>query len=228
MRHLVTVFCTIALLAAPGAAQISRRSVRATGDAVISVRPDLAKLAVSVITQGATAEEAGAANASKVEAVLAALRRALGSDATIQTISYSLTPNYKYPTGGGQPTLVGYTASNSVEVTTPDLTILGRLIDTAANAGATTVSSLRFTLRNELPHKMEALKLAAANAREKAKAIAAGLGVNLGYVVLADEGVTVRYATDSRADAGAATTTPIETGMVTVHATVTVEMEITP
>jgi uncharacterized protein YggE len=228
MRHLLTVLWAFALLAAPAAAQTSRRSVRATGDAVISVRPDLAKLAVSVITQGVTAEEAGAMNASKVEAVLAALRRVLGSDATIQTISYSLTPNYKYPTGGGQPTLVGYTASNSVEVTTPDLTILGRLIDTATTAGATTVSSLRFTLRNELPHKLEALKLAAANAREKAKAIAAGLGLSLGYVLIADEGVTVRYSTDTRTDAGTATTTPIETGMVTVHATVTVEMEITP
>jgi uncharacterized protein YggE len=216
------------LLAGLLAAGQSRRSIRATGDAVVTARPDQAKLAVSVITTGATAEEAGAANASKVEAVLAALRRMLSADATIQTVSYSLTPNYRYPQGGGTPILTGYTASNTVEVTTPDLTILGRLIDTAANAGATTVGSLVFMLRNDLPQKMEALKLAAANAREKAKAIALGLGVNLGYVLTADEGVTVRYANDVRTDSGKASTTPIETGMVTVQATVTVEMEIAP
>lgn len=216
------------LLACLLAAGQTRRSIRATGEAVVAARPDQAKLAVSVITTGATAEEAGAANASKVEAVLAALRRVLSADATIQTVSYSLTPNYRYPQGGGTPVLTGYTASNTVEVTTPDLTVLGRLIDTAANAGATTVGSLRFMLRNDLPQKMEALKLAAANAREKAKAIALGLGVNLGYVLTADEGVTVRYANDVRTDSGKTATTPVETGMVTVYATVTVEMEITP
>jgi uncharacterized protein YggE len=224
MRQLWLAIAVVALLAAPGTGQ-ARRSIRAAGDGVVSVRPDQARLSVSVITQAATAEEAGAANATRVEAVLAALRRMLGAEAAIQTVAYSLTPNFRHPPGGGAALLVGYTASNTVEVTTPDMTALGRLIDTAMNAGASSIGGLRFMLRNELPHRLEALRLAALNARDKARAIATGLGVNTGFILSADEGVTVRTAADARAGA---VTTPIETGMVTVHATVTVELEIAP
>ena len=51
------------------------RLVRAFGEAVITVKPDLARLQVGVVTQASTAREANVQNAAQVEAVLAQLRQ---------------------------------------------------------------------------------------------------------------------------------------------------------
>src|SRR5260370_2679295 len=90
----------------------------------VSAKPDQAKLDAGVITQAATAQDAAAQNASQVDAVLAQLRAVLGSAADIKTISYSLSPNYRYPQGA-PPVLTGYTASNTVEITMSALSLIG-------------------------------------------------------------------------------------------------------
>ncbi len=211
-------------------AQLLRRPfIRASGDAIVSVKPDLLKINVGVTTQAATAQEAADGNANQVASVLAALRRVLGSSGDIKTVSYSVNPNYKYPTGGGTPTLTGYTANNTVEVSTSDLSLAGKIIDTAVQAGATNVTGLRFTLKDARPVRQQALKEATQEARSRAEAIAAGLGVRLGHVLSAEEGGAVRPVTvvDARITAGA-TPTPIESGMVDVSATVVIEVEIAP
>jgi len=203
------------------------RLVRASGEGVVSVVPDRAKVSVGAVTQAATAQEAAAQNASQVEAVLAQLRSLLGASADIKTISYSLTPNYRYPQGGGPPTLVNYTASNTVEVTLADLSLIGKVIDTAAQAGANQIQSLRFTVADPEPLRARALAAAAKQARARAEAIASGLGVRLAAILTAQEGTVVRY-TDTREVAAGAPQTPIETGLVEVRATVTVEIELAP
>jgi len=222
----------LGLLAVPLAAQVetpARRLVRATGEGIVTAVPDRAKVLVGVVTQAVTAQEAAAQNATQVEAVLAQLKLLLGANADLKTINYSLTPNYRYPQGGGTPTLVGYTASNTVEVTIADLTLIGKVIDAAAQAGANQIQSLRFTVANPEPLRARALSEAAKQARAKAEAIASGLGLRLGAVFSAEEGsvTTPRYL-DSREVTAGAPQTPIETGLVEVRATVTVQIEIAP
>src|SRR5579862_9792440 len=95
-------------------------SVQANGDAVNQVKPDLAKLTIGVVTQAPSAQVAAAQNATQLQATLEKLRAALGSRGEIRTAGYSVTPNYQYPREGA-PTIAGYTASNTVEVTTSDL-----------------------------------------------------------------------------------------------------------
>ena len=205
----------------------AQRLVRATGEGIVSTVPDRAKISVGVVTQALSAQEAAAQNATQVEAVLAQLRLLLGVGADLQTINYSLTPNYRYPQGGGTPTLVGYTASNTVEVTMADLSITGRVIDAAAQAGANQIQSLRFTLADPEPLRVRALTAAAKQARARAEAIASGLGLHLGAVISAQEGaVVVPKYVDTREVAAGAPQTPIETGLVEVRATVTVEIEL--
>jgi len=146
----------------------ARRLVRATGDATLSTKPDQAKINVGVVTQAATAQEASTQNAAQVETVLARLRQVLGAVGEMKTIGYSLTPNYKYPQGGGTPTLIGFTASNTVEVTTNDLSLIGKVIDTAIQAGATNVQGLRFTAKDAESLRSVALaKIGRASCRER-------------------------------------------------------------
>jgi hypothetical protein len=209
-----------------------RSSVRASGDASVSVKPDQLKLNVGVTTQAATAQEASDQNAAQVTAVIAALKKVVGAAGDIKTVGYSVTPQYRYPQGGGTPTLTGYTANNSVEVTTGDLSLAGRMIDTAVQAGATNVQGLRFALKDQEPARAEALRLATMQAKRHAEAIATGLSARLGYVIAAAEGGAIRVVnTDIRAlgaAAGGSTPTPVETGMVDVYATVTLEVELIP
>ncbi|MFB3829506.1 MAG: SIMPL domain-containing protein [Bryobacteraceae bacterium] len=205
-------------------AQTVPRTVRADGEASVSVQPDQAKINTGVITQGATAQEAASRNATLVETLLSQLRGALGSNGETRTVSYSISPNYKY-TQGQPAELIGYTATNMVEVTMYDLSTIGKIIDVASQAGANSVQSLRFGIREPEPVRGRVLGAAAKQARAHAEAIAAGLGGRLGAVLAAQEGVVYSSSPlDSRV--GAATPTPIEPGLVTVQATVTVEMEL--
>ena len=76
--------------------------------------------------------------------------------------------------------IIGYTASNTVEVTTYDLSLIGKLIDTANQAGANSVGNLSFGLQNPEPVTEQALGQAAKQAQAHANAIAAGLGAKTG------------------------------------------------
>jgi len=202
------------------------RVVRATGEAVLSVKPDQVKINVGVVSQGATAQEAAAQNAGQMDAMLAKLKQALGAAGETRTVAYSITPNYKY-TQGQPPVLTGFTASNTVEATTSDLSSAGAIIDAASQAGANNISNLRFAIKNEEPVRAQALGEAARQARAHAEAIATGLGARLGAVRSAQEGAVVAPLPLNRSTADAAASpTPIESGLVEVRASVTVDIEL--
>ena len=90
---------------------------------------------------------------------------------------------------GQTPTIIGYTTTNMVRVTTTDLSILGKLIDAANQAGANSVGGLSFGLQDPEPKVQQALTSATKQAMSHAGAIASGLGGTLGPVVTAQEGV---------------------------------------
>ena len=229
----VTFAGALALLAIGATAQttVQRRPfVRATGEGVVSVRPDQAKVSVAVVNQAATADEAASQNATRTNNVLDALRKLLGSGAEIRTVSYTLSPHYNYPRDGGTPTLAGYIATNLIEVTLGDISLIGRVIDTAVQAGATRIDGMRLMLKDEEPARHQALRLATQRARARAEAIAAGAGSKVGALIAAEEGSAVRPLTDVNrmAAAQAQAATPIETGQLEIRAMVTVEYELVP
>jgi uncharacterized protein YggE len=224
------ILLAIALVALPLTAQtvsVPRNHVRAVGTASVAARPDMARVSMGVTTEGQTASEAAARNADQAAAVMNALRNALGPNAEIHTISYTLGPVYNYPPGGGQPQLRGFQASNIVEAIITDLSIIGRVIDAAITAGANRVDSLRLGLKDDDPVRAQALRLAGQRARAKAQAIAEGVQVRLGSVISAEENSVVTYPVTAGIDraGAAAATTPVETGTLSITATVTLELE---
>ncbi len=203
--------------------------VRASGYAAVSVKPDQLKLTVGVITQAATAQRSSEDNAAQMEKVLAKLQQVIGSTGDIKTVSYSVAPVYKYNSSDGTSTLIGYKTTNLAEITTSDLSLGGPLADAATAAGANTVQSLRFSLKDSEPVRNEALRQAARRAREHAEAMASGLGMRTGQVVSAEESSAVKSTVNSsNRDTTIAVSTPIETGMIEVSATVIVEMALIP
>jgi len=217
-------FASVASWAQP----LTRNSfVRAVGQSTVSVKPDLARVEFSVVTQASTAQDASSQNATRTSNVLTQLQALLGPNADIQTVGYSMSPNYNYPQGGGTPTLVGYTVSNTVRVTSSDLSITGRIIDTGVQAGANQVSGLQFGLKDDQPVRAQALRLATTQAKAHADAMAAGAGLHSGGFRSIEEGIAVQ-STNLPTAGATANTTPIVTGLVDISATVTIEVDLVP
>jgi uncharacterized protein len=165
--------------------------------------------------------------------VLNVLRKQLGPNANIRTTGYSLNPNYRYPREGGRPIITGYTATNVVQVKTERLAEVGKLIDQATQSGANTIQRLQFTVKNENATLAQALRDAATNAREKANALAAALGLRIIRIASVMEGEPAHVIPMAREramtmqSAEAAVPTPVEPGTVDVRATVVLVVEVT-
>src|SRR5215469_15733070 len=195
-------------------------TIQANGSATISVQPDQAQLTISVSTDGATAQQAAQQNATQTNQVLSAVKQVLGTSGNVQTVGYAINPRYS---NGASPNIIGYTAVNTIQVTTYDLSLPGPLIDAASGSGATNVNGLTFGLQNPDPVKQQALTAATKQALAHAGAIAAGLAGKVGPVVSAQESST---STPVVALAAASASTPIQTGYVTVSASVVVTVQL--
>ena len=206
-------------------------AVRASGESVVYARPDQVKVGIGVVTRAATAQAAASENAAQLQTVLDRLRSALAGKGEIRTLGYSLNPVWNYPRDGGKPSITGYTADNTVEVTSRDLAGIGKLLDAAAQAGANNIQGVQFTLQNEAPQREQALKQATLEARANAESMAAALGMKLGPVLLVEQGVSPAplrpvFHAEQMAVAGAAMPTPVEPGTIEIRATVTLTVTL--
>jgi hypothetical protein len=161
-----------------------------------------------------------------VAAVLAALTQLLGAGADIKTVNYSVGPEYNYPQNAS-PVLIDYVANNTVEVTLSTIPMIGSVIDAATQAGATSVSGLRFSLKDPEPARRQALQLATMQAKTHAEAMASGVGAKVGAIVSIQESTVARVQGGvTGTTGGAATPTPVEPGRIQVQASVVFEAEL--
>lgn len=237
MRCLVAVILACAVAAAPARAQQTPlspvSSIRVSGDAKVTAKPDRVQIDIGVTTRAAQSQEAASQNARQVDAVLAAVHKATGPAAVLKTISYSLNPTYQYHPNGEEPTITGYSAVNVVQVTLDDLGKIGTVIDSATLAGATHVQGIQFTLRDQDAVRAEALRQAATRARAQAEVLAAALALKVVRVLSVEENsprvVPVRaYMGAPRTAAVTATATPVEAGTLDVTADVMLTVEVSP
>ena len=221
------------LLTTAGCARKSNRTTKVTiaGEATTRVEPDTAVLILAVVTQSAQAITAQQENARKSEAVAAAVKNTIGSNAEIKTSDYTLQPQYDYR-DNRLPKIIGYDARNSVIVTMTDLKNVGAVIDAASRAGANSVERVSFELRQTSPARGQALADATQQAMNKAHSIAGALGGRLLRVVEESEGSTVAaepQSYDNKLMTETRTTlsvTPITSGALTIRSNVQLIVEI--
>jgi uncharacterized protein YggE len=199
------------------------RTVTVNGTASVSSVPDTATLSLGVTTQGKTAAAAFSANSTDVAKVIAALKAAGVASKDIQTQYVSLSPR----TNNTGEQVLGYTAFNSVNVTTQDLKRAGAIIDAAVGAGADTVNGPSLTRSDSDAQYRQALKAAFADAQKKAAALAEAGHFAVGTV----QNVTENTASPPTPMFGAAdkvstTQASIEPGTQQVDANVTVTFAI--
>jgi uncharacterized protein YggE len=206
--------------------------IRVHGEATVSAQPDRMQMDVGVISQGATSQAAGEANAKQSNTVVEQLRKLVPA-ANIKTVNFSINPNYHYSTDGAPPTIMGYTANNTVRLELDDLKALRAVVDAATRSGASNVNRVTFALRDESRARSEALGKAADQAKAGAEALAQRMRVKLGRVLSVEEEQPVIVAPGRQVELaasvknGGAEAPLIEPGTIEVHASVRLTIEIT-
>jgi uncharacterized protein len=225
------LFATTAWAAAPPTAPAA---VRVVGQATVSAKADRAELTLGVTTDKKTATAATQENERKMEQVLAAIKKEIGSDGDIKTSQISVTPRFPDSNRASRATaILGYTVSNTLLVRVNDIKAVGRILDRALEAGANTVDRVAFTLKDPEAAQNEALRAATAKARARALAMAEGLFLRVGQVLSVSEGVGDSYNPlegfdKFKVESKPAGNVTVEPGSVDVTATVTVTFALTP
>jgi uncharacterized protein YggE len=188
MRSVVLLIAL--LLAAPALAQTPMDfppAISVTGEAQISVAPDIAFVDAGVATDARTAREASEANSTAMAKVFAALKAGNIDARDIQTSRLSLQPQYA-PNRSGPAPVVGYRASNRVTVRIHDVSKVAGVIDTLVGAGANDIGNVAFEVSQASKLLDEAREKAVADARRKAEIYARAAGVTLGAPLSISEG----------------------------------------
>jgi uncharacterized protein len=185
---LAAALAALALSAAPARAENDfPPAISVTGEASISVPPDLAEVDAGVATDGKTAREASEANNAAMAKVLQALKGANIDDKDVQTSRLSLQPQYA-PNRPGLNQITGYRASNRVSIKLHDVSKVASVIDTLVGAGANDVGNINFTVSQASKLLDDAREKALADARRKAEIYARAAGVSLGSPLSISEG----------------------------------------
>ena len=157
--------------------------------------PDEASMTVGTQAKAATATAAVAANKTKTERLLAAIRSAGIRERDIQTQGVQLQPDYRWdqePGGRGHQTLIGYVASNSVQIKTRNIDRLTALLDTLTTAGADTVYGPNFGISDPAPLRREARVRAMARGEVEASEYARNNGYTKVRLLSVEEGTSYR------------------------------------
>ncbi|HWS78209.1 MAG TPA: SIMPL domain-containing protein [Thermomonas sp.] len=160
-------------------------SVSASADATRV--PDVATLSTGVVTQAADANAAMRANAVQMDKLMGAIRAAGIPERDVQTSGINLNPNYKY-VENAPPTIVGYQASNTVNVKVRDLSKLGKVLDTFVEQGANQINGPSFEVDKPDEAYDEARIAAIKKAQARAQTYADALGLKVRRMVSISEG----------------------------------------
>jgi uncharacterized protein YggE len=230
-----TLICALCLTAAPAFAQQPIQPatpvIVTNGEGVVKKAPDRAWVTIANESRAKTAPEAQRLNTDAMTAVIDKIKsQGIAADA-IQTTAYSLQPEFDYQ--NGRQNLRGYVARNQVDVRIDTLSKLGDVMANAVGTGATSVSSIRFDLKDRDAAESEALRLAVRDARRRAEAAAAGAGVRIQQVMRIDEDRETgpvrpmpMFRAGTAAEMVAPAAVPVEAGEIEIRARVTLTVRI--
>jgi uncharacterized protein YggE len=197
------------------------------GEASVKRAPDQAVVSISAEARAPKSAEAQRKAAEAMTTLQAALKNVgLPADA-IKTTNFSLTPDMEY--SGGSARVKGYIVSNQIEVRVEAIDKISDVLDAAGSSGATTISGLRFDLKDRPAVEREALRLAVQDAMQRAQAMAAGAGRTLGPILRVEEhraGTPVPREMMTLAARAPGAQTPITPGETEIRAQVVMTVAI--
>jgi uncharacterized protein YggE len=189
----------------------------------VTAAPDQAVLILAVQTQAVSATQAADDNAAAMTKVMEALG-GIGIDKnSIDTVSYTLSPVYENNPDQTMPSkIVGYSATNTIQVTIQDFSLVGKAIDAAVSAGANEVQGIMFTFSSAqlATLQKQALAQAIQDADGQARAMSSSLGVSIVGPISVTPGFN--FQPNYERLSASSQPTPIQPGTLQVTATVQV------
>ena len=222
----ITLISGVGLARPANAADSRYITVSATGTA--TVVPDAVRINATVSVLGTTSKGALSSAGTTSTAVRSALAANKVATKDVATQSITVYPEYSYP-ASGTPTLSGYRATQSFDITIRNAATAGAVVDAIVEAGGDNLQVngvSPFVLDSD-----KATETARTAAVKKAKAKAASyaklLGVKLGRVIYLDESSTPTaypiYTAIAKADSAA---TVVDLGEQKVSVSVVVRWAI--
>jgi len=200
------------------------------GQGSVMVVPDVASLSLSVTRFAATAAPALSATNHRVAAIVQAVRGVGVPASGIQTESINTTCGKVRVGPKGHKHLVRRCSASESLTITSTAALVGRVIDAATGAGASTINGPDFSFANPSAGEIAAEKAAITDARNQADAAAAQLGDVVTGVQSVDLNPQSGVAVPGAPNATAAPSTPttVHPGAQEVDATVAVVFTIAP
>ena len=195
-----------------------------SGDAVVSMKPDLATVTAGVQSQGSTAAGAQSDLAGKIAKLVSRIKALGVPDKDLSTAGYWVGPVYN-PNGDA---ITGYRANVQLVVRWHNVDTVGKTVDAIVQEGGATNISVGFGLNDPKAAQADARSLAIADARSRAQAMASAAGVKLGPVVrISDLSTYSRAPADyMRGAAAPAVETQIPVGQMDVQVSVEVDFAL--
>lgn len=209
-----------------------RNTLRVSGKGEFTARPDRANITISVETTNQIASVAVKENAAKMNKVMEKLKSQIGKNDKISTTGYNLSPVYEYDEKTRKSELSGYRVSNSILLESKNLEAIGKLIDSATQAGANRIESLSFDTDKRDEYRKQALVEAVQDARETAEIVAKAAGVTIVKIIQISPSYEIpipiyrEFAMTARAVPAPPPPTQVEPGELTVNASVNIVFEI--
>jgi uncharacterized protein YggE len=203
-------------------------SIVTSGESVVRRAADQAFITLAVETRARNPREAQRLNA---EAMAVVQQRIAGEGVdkdAVRTVGYTIHQEFDFANGRQTPR--DYVARNGLEIRLDAVERTGEILDLVVQAGATTVTGVRFDIKDRSGAEREALRLAVVDARARAEALAAGAGLTIVSVLRIDDSrpaprpvMMMEMRAKSAADAPS---TPVEAGPVEIRAQVTLTVSI--
>lgn len=210
--------------------QADKKVLNVSGEGTVYASPDIAYITLGTVTEDKIAKTAQQKNADIMAEVVAKIKAAGIKSEDIKTVNYSIYPRYNYIEKTGERQIIGYSVTNSIQVTVRDINKTGSIIDLASSSGANTASSISFGLSDYDKYYNEALKKATEAAKGKAKVIAETMDIYLkSPVSITENGGSqpiYNYGVSyDLAKAAEASPTPVQSGNITVRAGISITYE---
>jgi len=203
------------------------------GDAKLSADPEKVEVYLGAETIALTAKESQQNNADVMQEIRNSLKSIGIASKDIKTTQYSLDVVQHWDEKTEKYVITGYRTTHIIKIESTDINKAGDIIDKAVQSGANKVNSVVFSLTDakikEL--RLQALKNAGVNAKEKADAIADSLDITIKRVYQASESYVyyqpynVQKTYEMVAGAAAAPT-EISPGQIEVSASISVSYEL--
>jgi uncharacterized protein len=203
--------------------------IKVSGEGELAIQPDSASVNLGVITESKQLIEAQQQNSLEVTKVINSLISLGITKNNIQTFDYRIESDYDYDQG--KQIFRGYKITHILQVKIEDLSLVGKIVDTAVQNGVNYVSNVQFTAKNKELFYQQALALAVNNAIEKAKTITGTLKVTLIQTprLIVEGGSQSQHIFNQPGIfVKAAASTQLEPGQIIVKADVIAEFQFIP